>query len=355
MKIPNSRVVVTGGAGFIGSHLVDKLLIPGNEVVVIDDFPSGSLENLAHQASNRRLHVEETDILDEPAMISLHKGADFVFHLAARNVRLSLRRPTIVHEVNATGTLNVLKAAAAAKVKRFLYCSSSEVNGTADLVPMPEDYHFRPETIYGAAKLTGEYYTQVFQRAGWLTTVIARPHNNYGPREYYHGVKGEVIPRFIIWALAGKPPVIYGDGRQTRDYIYVTETADFLVNLLAYDQAEGGTFNLCRGQEVSIIELARLIMELVGIYLTPLHIPGRPSDVLRLCGDPTRLRQTLGSALQVSIREGLALTIEWFRRHVPITSEVLASLQPANWEEVEPESWPASLNRSGSEGTAISS
>jgi UDP-glucose 4-epimerase len=347
MKIRHSRVIVTGGAGFIGSHLVDRLLDLDNEVLVIDDFSSGSWSNLAHQRSNARLQVEEADILAEPVMMRLHQGVQFVFHLATRNVRLSLLQPTVVHEVNTTGTLNVLKAAAAARVKGFLYCSSSEVNGTAVQVPMPEDYHFRPETMYGASKLAGEYYTQVFQRSGWLNTVIARPHNNYGPREHYAGTLGEVIPRFILLALAGIPPIIYGDGKQTRDFTYVTETADFLVKLLNEDSALGGTFNICRGEEVSIAEIASLIINMVNPSLSPQYLPNRPSDVLRLCGDPTRLRQILGSSPNISIQAGLKETVAWFRQQVPLTPELLAELQARNWTAVRAEPWMPSAAEPG--------
>lgn len=331
--------IVTGGAGFIGSHLVDRLLRDGRPVLVIDDFSSGTRENLAHHANNPLLRTVEADILDQEAMFDLCAGADTIYHLACRNVRLSLRQPTIVHEVNATGTLNMLKAAARARVRRFLYCSSSEVNGTADVVPMPEDYHFKPETIYGASKLTGEYYAQVFHRAGWLETVVVRPHNNYGPREHYYGVKGEVIPRFILWALAGQAPVIYGDGLQTRDFTYVTETADTLFRIMEAPQTAGMVLNLCRGEEVSILEIARIITELTGLDAQPEYAPGRPSDVLRLYGDPSRLQAIMGDAPQISIREGLRLTLDWFQTNVPLTEELFASMQPRNWEQCEAEKW----------------
>lgn len=340
MNIGKSRVVVTGGAGFIGSHLVDALMNRGCQVLVIDDFSSGERHNLAHHGANPALEIVEADIRDEKDMIRLVAGADYVFHLACRNVRLSLKRPTEVHEVNASGTLNLLKAAAGARVKRFLYTSSSEVNGTADVIPMPEDYHFKPETIYGASKLAGEYYTQVFQRAGWLDTVIVRPHNNYGPREHYLGYKGEVIPRFILWALAGMPPVIFGDGLQTRDFTYVTETADYMVRLLEHDAASGQTVNVCRNDEVSIRQLAEIILVLSGSpSAAPRYFPGRPSDVLRLCGDNSRLKALLGDAPSVSVHAGLAKTFEWFSANVAPTPEVLESMTPLNWEDMEAESW----------------
>jgi UDP-glucose 4-epimerase len=338
-QLRGSRVLVTGGAGFIGSHLVDALLQAGSEVLVVDDFSSGSRANLAHHASSGRLRLERADVLDAAAMRSLHKGVQFVFHLATRNVRLSLRQPTVVHEVNATGTLNVLKAASAAGVKRLLYCSSSEVNGTADVVPMREDYRFRPETIYGASKLAGEYYAQVFQRAGWLATVIARPHNNYGPREHYRGALGEVVPRFILWALAGRPLTIFGDGLQTRDFTYVTETAQLMVELMTCERAVGDVFNICRGEEVSIREVARLVAELTGQAVPVRHRPNRPSDVLRLCGDPAKLKRLLGKSPQIAMCDGLARTIAWFRENVKLTDRVLSSMQPENWDGLPPESW----------------
>jgi len=334
-----TRSVVTGGAGFIGSHLVERLLQADHQVLVVDDLSAGSLDNLAPFSTDRCLTVVEADVRDESRMRALFRGADVVFHLATRNVRLSLSEPTLVHDVNATGTFNVLKAAAAQRVGRFIDCSSSEVNGTARMVPMPEDYHFRPETIYGASKLAGEYYTQVFQRSGWLSTVIARPHNNYGPREHFAGHKGEVIPRFILWALAGRPLLLYGDGAQTRDFTYVSETADCLFELSQCAAAVGKTFNICRGEEVSILRIAHLVRQLTNSTSEIQTLPGRPSDVLRLCGDNGRLATVLGKRPQISIEEGLARTIRWFQQHVPLTAEVLDSLDAQSWQLRQPEEW----------------
>jgi len=339
MQIESCRAVVTGGAGFIGSHLVDRLLHADNDVLVLDDFSTGSLNNLAHHAGNPRLQVEPADVRNTSEMEVAFADADVVFHLATRNVRLSLAQPTLVHDVNTAGTLSVLAAAAGAGVRRFLYCSSSEVNGTADVVPMPEEYLYRPETIYGASKLTGEYYTSVFHRSGWLPTVIARPHNNYGPRAHYAGDKGEVIPRFILWALAGQPLLIHGDGRQTRDFTYVEETADFLVRLLECDGALGQTVNVCRGEEVSILDIAHLVCELTSTGADVQHLPGRPSDVLRLFGDPTRLRSLLGTSPTVSITDGLARTVAWYRESVALNEGVLESLDAHTWSRVEREPW----------------
>lgn len=340
MLIPSeAKVAVTGGAGFIGSHLVDLLLSARNEVTVLDDLSTGSTDNLAQHVANARLRLSIASVLDARAVHSALAGADYVFHLATRNVRLSLRQPSTVHDVNVNGTYNVLKAASGHRVRRLLYCSSSEVYGTASQVPLPEHCEFRPETIYGASKLAGEYYAQVFHRAGWLETVIARPHNTYGPRGHYAEDRGELIPRFIVRGLAGLPPVIFGDGAQTRDFTYVEETALYLAALILAEPAGGGTFNICRGQEVSIREIAQQVTELMGLEQAPVFLPSRPHDVRRLIGDPSLLRHTLGRAPEVSIGEGLRRTVDWYRHNVNVSEAMLASMQDENWAEVPAEPW----------------
>jgi len=339
LTLSGVKVAVTGGAGFIGSHLVDHLLAAGNEVTVIDDLSSGSRQNLAHHASSPKLRLAVASVLDVTALEQALDGVQYVFHLATRNVRLSLRQPSVVHEVNVAGTYNVLRAAAARGTRRLLYCSSSEVYGTATQVPLPEECEFRPQTIYGASKLAGEYYAQVFHRSGWLETVIARPYNTYGPRGHYAFDRGELIPRLVVRALAGAPPVILGDGTQTRDFTYVEETALYLAALMAAESASGGTFNVCRGEEVAIKDVAVQVAKLVGFERAPLFLPPRPQDVRRLRGDPSRLRHTLGRSPAIGIGEGLERTVDWYRRNVPITESVLASMQPENWADVPAEAW----------------
>lgn len=323
--------LVTGGAGFIGSHLVDHLLQLGARVRVLDDFSTGREANLAQHARDDRLHVSAGDIRKEDDLRRTIDGCTHVFHLACRNVRLSLTHPTLVHDVNATGTLNVLKAAVAARVPRFLYCSSSEVNGTAGSVPMSEIYPYAPETIYGASKLAGEYYTDVFERSGWLRTVTARPHNNYGPREHYEGNTAEVIPRFILQALCGEPLTVFGDGAQTRDFTYVTETVAFLTRLAFHPEARG-IYNVCRGQEVSILAIAQTILRLTQSESEIRRGPSRPADVLRLFGDATRLRALLGSSPEISLETGLQTTLDWFRANVALTPQLRRSLSERSWE-----------------------
>jgi UDP-glucose 4-epimerase len=204
---------------------------------------------------------------------------------------------------------------------------------------MAEDYAFRPETIYGASKLAGEHYAHVFHRSGWIETVVARPFNTYGPREHFALDRGEVIPRFILRALAGLPPVLYGDGSQTRDFTYVEETASCLAALIASERAAGQTFNICRGEEVAIGEIAARVAELTGLTQAPVKRAARPNDVLRLYGNPAKLRKLLGASPAIGIREGLARTLDWFRRNVPVTESVLASMQLDNWAALAAEPW----------------
>jgi UDP-glucose 4-epimerase len=339
LSISGARVAVTGGAGFIGSHLVDELVASGNEVTVIDDLSTGSRENLAQHAGSGRLRMVVASVLDAEALAQALHGVQYVFHLATRNVRLSLRQPSLVHEVNTQGTYNVLRAAAGCGARRLLYCSSSEVYGTAVRVPLPEQCEFRPQTIYGASKLAGEYYAQVFHRCGWLPTVIARPHNTYGPRAHFAGDRGELIPRFIVRALAGLPPLVFGDGAQTRDFTYVSETARYLAALMASEAAAGGTFNVCRGEEVTIKDIAARVARLAGLDAAPLFLPARPHDVRRLLGDPSLLHRTLGSSPSIGIEEGLARSIAWYREHVRIDAAVLAAVQAENWAGVSAEPW----------------
>jgi len=349
MKVRDTRVCVTGGAGFIGSHLVDELVERGNTVVVLDNLSTGSREHVAGHEASKSVAFIEGDVADADACRRAVAGCEVVFHLATRNVRLSLAQPTTVHDTNATGMLEILKASAGAGAARFVYMSSSEVLGTAVEVPMKEVYAYAPETIYGASKLTGEYYTSVFHRAGWLDTVIVRPFNNYGPREHYRGDKGEVIPRFILRALAGLAPTVFGDGSQTRDFTYVTDTAQLTVKLAECDAALGRIVNVCTSRETSIREIAETIVKLLGAEVEPEHLPGRPSDVLRLYGDNTLLGELVGETPGVSLEQGLEKTIAYFREAVPDPAAWAKEDDPRAWEHVPREKWLDDVMRHRSE------
>lgn len=330
------RAAVTGGAGFIGSHLVDALLNGGYDVIVIDDFSSGSLRNLSQHEENPKLQIRKGDVMNQDALAHHFRGCRFVFHLATRNVRLSINRPTAVHDVNATGTFNALKAAVDAGVEKFMYVSSSEVRGDMSI---REKKEFAPETIYGASKLAGEYYTGVFQRSGYIETVIARPYNNYGPRSHYQGHSGELIPRFITAALSGKPFTIFGDGNQSRDFVYVKDTADAMIKLMGNKNSGGKTFEICSGAKISVNDIAEKIASLMNIEQEIKYVYARPSDLKSLCGDTKPLQDFAGIYPETDMDSGLAQTIKWFKQN--FSPEQTDSEPPIerNWLAEKPESW----------------
>ncbi|MEX2286349.1 MAG: NAD-dependent epimerase/dehydratase family protein [Planctomycetaceae bacterium] len=293
MQLNGRSILVTGGAGFIGSHLVDAL--HPHRVRVLDDFSTGQRRNLAHHADQGRVELVEGDIRDNGLIRQLLRGVSVVFHLACRGVRHSIGYPQENHEVNAAGTLNLLQAARDARVERFVHVSSSEVYGTARYVPMDEGHPCFPETVYGAAKLAGEAYARAYCQTYRLPTVIVRPFNNFGPRSHFEGDSGEVIPRFAVWALNGRQPVIFGDGTQTRDFIYVADTVYWLCRIAECDQLVGQTVNLGSGKETSVNELASAVGQAAGLgYLAPRYLPPRPGDVQRHLAGVEHAKTTLG-------------------------------------------------------------
>jgi UDP-glucose 4-epimerase len=332
MTAPERRVLVTGGAGFIGSHLVDALAARGDRVVVVDNLSVGSRANLAQHDGGGRVDLHVDDVLDGAKMTALLEGVDVVFHLATQCIRLSLFDPVLVHRVNTEGALRMVMAAIAAGVRRFVYVSSSEAFGTARTVPMSEDHPFDPMTIYGASKLAGEHYVTAFHRTHGLDAVIVRPFNTYGPREHFEGAYGEVIPKFVVRVLNGKPPLVFGDGLQTRDFTFIEDTVRGI--LLAADATSltGRSVNIARGAEVSINEIARLVLDACASPLQPEHGPDRPADVRRHYADIARARQELGFEPQVNIGEGIRRYVEWFRATFPDPAALLAHERPYNWQ-----------------------
>ncbi len=305
--------LVTGGAGFIGSELVTQLVADGRRVRVLDNLATGRRENLAAllDASPRRCELVIGDVRDAAALEAALAGAGEVFHLACAGLRRSLRHPEESHDVNAGGTLHLLEAARRAGVRRFLHVSSSEVYGSfASADPathgMSEDHPTRPTTAYGAAKLAGEAYARSFHQEHGLPVVIVRPFNAFGPRSHHEGDAGEVIPRFLVRALAGHPLTIYGDGRQSRDFTHVRDIVRGLRLAAAFDAAVGETFNLGSGRDVTIAVLAILIREICGRPSLPIvHYAARPGDLRRLVADASRARRLLGWAPQVGFADGL--------------------------------------------------
>lgn len=328
------KILVTGGAGFIGSNLVDSLAETKDaEIIVADDFSSGTRDNLTRHVLGGKVCVIETDIRDAAQVREIVRGVDVVYHLAVQCIRLSLRDPFLVHEVNATGTLNLLAAALDEGVSRFIYCSSSEVYGTAQCVPMDEAHPLVPTTPYGASKLAGEAYARAYYLTFGLPVTIVRPFNTYGPREHFEGAYGEVIPKFVVRAMNNAPLVIFGDGSQTRDFTDVSDTVRGLMLAAESDRLVGEAVNIARGREVTIDQVAQIVLECVPDSTSRVELQeARPGDVRRHYADISKARRLLGFEPKVSLREGIRRYVDWLRRSELNPREMLAQEKLRNWE-----------------------
>lgn len=312
MKLIGKNILVTGGAGFIGSHLVDALAAT-NQVTVVDNLSSGQLENIQYHLERGTITFVQADISDLEQMRALAQENQIIFHLAVQCLRLSLSDPYLVHEANATGSLNLCQAAHEAGVERFIFVSSSEVYGTAKTVPMNEDHPLEPTTPYGASKLAGEAYARSYYLSFGLPVVIVRPFNTYGSREHLQGAYGEVIPRFVVRVMNDLPPVIFGDGQQTRDFTEVRDVVRGIVSACECEDLIGETINIAVGREVSINEVAQTVLRLLGRddELTPIYMEPRPGDVRRHYAGISKARQFLNFRAQIGIEEGIRHYIDW--------------------------------------------
>lgn len=312
MEFQGRRVVVTGGAGFIGSHVVDQLAEAGSEVVVIDDFSAGKRSNLARHGGDSDVQIHQADIRDQDSVEELVGGADLLIHMAVADLRTSLHDPHGVHDVNATGTVTVCQAALRRRVRRVVYVSSSEAYGSAAYTPMDEAHPLLPMTVYGASKAAGELYALAHARTYGTEVVVVRPFNSYGPREHAEGSSAEVIPKFAMRVLAGLPPVIFGNGQQTRDFTWVEDSARGILLSAACDELLGESVNIARGREVSVAEVADLILSALGrCDLEPVHMDDRPGDVQRHFADTTKAERILGFCPSVGIEQGVKQYVSW--------------------------------------------
>jgi UDP-glucose 4-epimerase len=332
-RIEGARVLVTGGAGFIGSHLVDALLEADVvSVTVVDNLATGSRANLESALLDPRVELLEVDARDADAMGHALDAVDVVFHLACLGVRHSLHDPRENHEVNATLTLNLLELARHRGVARFVHVSSSEVYGSAQYAPMDEGHPTFPETVYGAAKLAGEAYARAAYRTYGFPVTVVRPFNAYGPRSHFEGDSGEVLPRTIVRVLAGEAPIIYGDGEQSRDFTHVTDTARAIIELARSHEAVGLTVNIGSGRDVTINELARLVSVAAGrTDLGVLRLDPRPGDVRQLLADSSLLYRLTGFVTRVPFDEGVRDLLERMRTAGATPAEMLAQVADRNW------------------------
>ena len=336
VRVQNHRFLVTGGAGFIGSELVRHLAALGARVRIVDNLVNGRRENVEDLLSNN-VELTVADIRDRAAMATLLRDADIVFHLACLGVRHSIHSPVENEEVNATATLGLLESARRCGVKRFVYISTSEVYGLVTTVPVAEQHPTWPMTIYGASKLAGEAHTRAFWHQFHFPTVVLRPFNAYGPRCHHEGDSGEVIPRFMLRCLAGRPMVIFGDGEQTRDFTFVSDTAAGILAAGLSDACVGQTVNLGSGKEIKISRLATMIRDVLGkpdaeiIYADP-----RPGDVVRLLSDSSRARDLFDFETTVSLRDGLVSLRDWYASRGKSPEELLEQEVLLNWELQQP-------------------
>ncbi len=305
----NKKTVVTGGAGFIGSHLVERLVEKGYAVTVLDDLSTGKIENIKRLLDNGHVKLTKGSITDLPLLLEVSEGARYIFHLAAfPSVPRSIENPLECHRVNSTGTLNVLIAGRENNVGKVVYASSSSVYGDTPTLPKEEGMFPHPMSPYAVAKLTGEHYCYAFNLVYRLPAVSLRYFNVYGPRQYPDSEYAAVIPRFIKLAYEEKSPVIFGDGEQTRDFTFVKDAVEATV--LAAESDARGVFNVAGGKSITINELAGIIIKLVGSDVKPVYQQPRPGDVKHSVADISRGR-TFGYEPEYRLEEGLNETVRW--------------------------------------------
>jgi nucleoside-diphosphate-sugar epimerase len=303
--------LVTGGAGFIGSHMVDALLKAGHHVRVVDNFATGKRENLAHVAQQIDLH--EISITDPEPLAAAMRGVDYVFHLAALgSVPRSVENPLETHGTNASGTLNVLLVARDAGVKRVVFAGSSSAYGDVDSEYKTEDMLPRPLSPYAVTKLSGEQYCQVFTHVYGLETVVVRYFNVFGPRQDPLSMYAAVIPKFITAMLDDSPPTVEGDGLQTRDFTYIDNVIHGTLLACHTDGVAGETFNIACGDRINLLDMIALLNQAMGRHIQPSFTDPRPGDVRHSRAAIDKARQKLGYEPVVSFEEGLSRTLAWY-------------------------------------------
>jgi len=305
--------LVTGGAGFIGSHITERLVREGHLVRVLDDFSSGRESNLESFRSS--VELIRGDICDKQLVSEATNGVDVVFHEAALgSVPRSVADPVTTHEVNITGTLNVLLAAREAGVNRVVYASSSSVYGETPVLPKREEMMPQPLSPYALSKLVGEHYASVFKQVYGFDVVSLRYFNIFGPRQDPESQYAAVVPRFITALLEGKAPVVYGDGLQSRDFTFVDNVVS--ANLLAAEAGgvAGQAFNVACGGRYTLLDLLARLKEILGSDIRPIHEPARAGDVRDSQASIDAAQHALGYRVSVDFEEGLRKTVDWYRK-----------------------------------------
>jgi UDP-glucose 4-epimerase len=324
------HILVTGGAGFIGSHLCDQLLSNGHKVVAVDNLINGKLRNIEQAQRNPDFSFIQEDILNASKMIELTKGVDVIFHLACLGVRHSIHSPRENHLVNAEGSLNMLEAARVNHVKHFYYISTSEIYGDVKTFPINEFAVPLPKTVYGSSKLAGENYAYSYFQCYQLPVTVLRIFNNYGPRAHYEGDAGEVIPRSIVNMLYGKNPIIFGDGSVTRDFFFVKDTAKVLSELINIKGLAGEIINIGTGEEITMKHLMEQLITLVNNGNHIEYLDDRPADVPRLWVDNAKFKTITGFKSAVSFEQGLTETINYYK-DLKKNHDLISEIKTLNW------------------------
>ena len=305
------NVLVTGGAGFIGSHIVRTLLERGDTVRVLDNFSTGKRENL----TGLDIDLVEADLCDASRVTQACRGIDVIFHEAAFvSVPQSMQEPTVCFDVNVTGTASLFEAARKARVRRIVFATSAAVYGDSEDYPLTEETALRPLSPYAASKRVDEIYGQLYTTSFGLDVVALRYFNVYGPRQRPDSMYAAAVPIFIRRLLEDKPITIFGDGGQTRDLIYVGDVVR--ANLIAAEHpaAPGGIFNICTGVETRILDLVEVLQDLFPSAPEPQFTEPRPGDIYRSIGTPKKIMDTLGFEPQVSLADGLYEAVEAMRK-----------------------------------------
>jgi len=307
--------LVTGGAGFIGSHLVDRLVDCGATVRVLDNFSTGFFENIAHHGENPSVELIRGDASDPELVDAAMDGVNYIFHEAAMaSVPRSMREPSLCHAWTTTSTVQLLEAAQRHRVRRLVLASTSAAYGNSPFVSKRESDPVDPLSPYAASKLASEQYCRAFNSGFGLETVILRYFNVFGPRQDPRSEYSAVIPRFVSMILSGQRPIIYGDGNQSRDFVYVQNVV--VANLLAatVPDAVGGIFNIGCGASTTLLELLYSLSEILERPIQAVHEPGRQGDVRDSLADITRARKHLGYDPEITVSQGLQESIAYYQR-----------------------------------------
>ena len=311
------KILITGGAGFIGSHLCDKYTREGHTVLCLDNFMSGNLMNVRHLLDNRNFKLIKGDIRDFALLEKIMRDVDVIFHLAAQiHVDRSYIEPQLTYEVNVMGTQNILEVARLYDAKRVIYASTSEVYGSAQYFPIDEQHPLSAPHPYGASKIAADRMCYAYTQTYGMNISIVRLFNTFGPRQRDVGYGG-VISIFIRRILRNMPPIIYGDGMQTRDYTFIDDAVSAYDLVLNYNDPITEPINFGSGREESILDLANMLIELAGKKgeIKPVHIEPRIGEVKRLIANAGKAKNILGWETQCQLEDGLKKFVQWYKEY----------------------------------------